>query len=652
MKLIDAQVTDYKCIDDSNLVSVDQVTCLVGKNESGKTTFLEALAKLNPIEGKGTFIDLDYPRKRMRDYRAKKAAGEKVLAVRATFEMTKDEIEEINEEFGEGVFTKPTFTVSKYYEDDTLYYTVPVDEKKALKHFLDDQELSADTSKKIASATTAADLNKLLKSLTERSEEEQKLLTALQARYPETAIKAVIKEIKIPKFFYFDDYSIMDGTIGVNNLINKAPASYTEGEKTFAAFLKCAGAQLQDFQNSTNYERLKAELEAASNAITEDIFEYWQQNKNLSVEIDISDVYGSDGLPGDSNKALRVRVKNLKHQVTVPFDDRSKGFVWFFSFMVYFSQLKQNDGEVILLLDEPGLNLHARAQEDFLRVIDERLAPKYQVIYSTHSPFMIPPQHFDRVRTVEDVDTKGTKISSDALKNSRDTVFPIQGALGYDLAQTLFIGKDNLLVEGPSDLIYLQAMSVVAEDKGHTPLDPRWVAVPVGGADKLSTFVTLLGANKLNIAVLRDFATNEKQRVDALVKNGFLKNEKLVLLSEFNGGKDADIEDLFGADFYVELVNQAYEGILKKPIKVSELPAGGRIVKRIEQHINDNSLLGADKRFNHYKPAVYLQREMAALAGKVPKTAIDAFAAVFAKLNGFLPTKKSVASARAVSENA
>jgi len=652
MKLIDAQVTDYKCIDDSNLVAVDQVTCLVGKNESGKTTFLEALAKLNPIEGKGTFIDLDYPRKRMRDYRAKKAAGEKVLAVRATFEMTKDEIEEINEEFGEGVFTKPTFTVSKYYEDDTLYYNVPVDEKKALKHFVDDQELSAETSKKIASATTAADLHKLLKALTERSEEEQKLLSALQARYPETAVKTVIKEIKIPKFFYFDDYSIMDGTIGVNNLINKAPASYTEGEKTFAAFLKCAGAQLQDFQNATNYERLKAELEAASNAITDDIFEYWQQNKNLSVEIDISDVYGSDGLPGDSNKALRVRVKNMKHQVTVPFDDRSKGFVWFFSFMVYFSQLKQNDGEVILLLDEPGLNLHARAQEDFLRVIDERLAPKYQVIYSTHSPFMIPPQHFDRVRTVEDVDTKGTKISSDALKNSRDTVFPIQGALGYDLAQTLFIGKDNLLVEGPSDLIYLQAMSVVAEDKGHTPLDPRWVAVPVGGADKLSTFVTLLGANKLNIAVLRDFATNEKQRVDALVKNGFLKNEKLVLLSEFNGGNDADIEDLFGADFYVELVNQAYEGILKKPMKVSELPAGGRIVKRIEQHINDNALLGADRRFNHYKPAVYLQREMATLAGKIPKTATDAFAAVFARLNGFLPTKKSTSSTRAVSETA
>lgn len=652
MKLIQAHVTDYKCIDDSNPVEIDQVTCLVGKNESGKTTFLEALAKLSPLEGDAVFGELDYPRKRLRDYRAKKAEEEKVQAVSATFELTKQEMQALEAEFGEGILTKNTFTVCKYYEDNTKYYTLPVDEKKALKYFLDSQKLTAEATKKIAAATTVNELHKLLKALTEPTEEDQKLVAALQARYPETVAKALIPKLKIPKFFYFDDYSIMDGTIGVNHLINKAPENYTEGQKTFVSFLKCAGAQLQDFQNPSNYEKLKAELEAASNAITEDIFEYWQQNKSLSVEIDISDVYGADGLPSDSGKALRVRVKNLKHQVTVPFDDRSKGFVWFFSFMVYFSQLKQKDGEVILLLDEPGLNLHARAQEDFLRVIDERLAPKYQVIYSTHSPFMIPPQHFDRVRTVEDVDVKGTKISSDALKNSRDTVFPIQGALGYDLAQTLFIGKDNLLVEGPSDLIYLQAMSVVAEDKGHVPLDPRWVTVPVGGSDKLSTFVTLLGANKLNIAVLRDFASSEKQRVDALVKNGFLKNEKLVLLSEFNGGKDADIEDLFGADFYVELVNQAYEGVLKKPMKVSDLPTGGRIVKRIEQHINDNALLGPDRRFNHYKPAVYLQREMATLAGKIPKTATEAFAAVFARLNGFLPAKKQAATSRAATENA
>lgn len=651
MKLLNAQVTDYKCIDDSNTVEFGQVTCFVGKNESGKTTFLQALAKLNPLEGNGTFGELDYPRKRLRDYRAKKAEEEQVEVVNATFEMTKAELQALEAEFGEGILTKNTFRVCKYYEDKTPYYTLPLDEKKALKHFLSGQTVGTETAKKIEAVATIADLRKLLKGLTEPTPEDQQLLTNLQARYPESVAKAVISKIKIPKFFYFDDYSIMVGTVGVNHMASKSPENYNDGEKTFAAFLKCAGSKIQDFQNPENYEKLKAELEAASNAITDDIFEYWQQNKNLSVEIDISDAYGADHLPGDAGKALRVRIKNLKHQVTVPFDDRSKGFVWFFSFMVYFSQLKQKAGEVILLLDEPGLNLHARAQEDFLRLIEERLAPKYQVVYSTHSPFMIPTQHFDWVRTVEDVDNKGTKISADALKNNRDTVFPIQGALGYDLAQSLFIGKDNLLVEGPSDLIYLQAMGALVEDKGHASLDPRWVMVPVGGADKISLFVTLLGANKLNIAVLRDFANSEKQRIDSLVKNGFLKNEKLVLLSEFNGGKDADIEDLFGVAFYLELVNQAYESALKKPIKLSDLPPGGRIVKRIEQHINDHALLGSDRRFNHYKPAVFLQRELSTLGAKVPKEAIAAFAAVFERLNELLPGRKQSSGVR-VSESA
>ncbi len=64
----------------------------------------------------------------------------------------------------------------------------------------------------------------------------------------------------------------------------------------------------------------------------------------------------------------------------------------------------------------------------------------------------------DRTRTAEDKDDEGTVISADILRNDRDTVFPLQAALGYDLAQTLFLGPECLLVEGPSDLIYLQVL--------------------------------------------------------------------------------------------------------------------------------------------------------------------------------------------------
>ena len=116
---------------------------------------------------------------------------------------------------------------------------------------------------------------------------------------------------------------------------------------------------------------------------------------------------------------------------------------------------------MVLLLDEPGLSLHGRAQADLLRFFEEKLAPHHQIVYSTHSPFMVPASAFDRVRIVEDkVEVRGqrriplgTKVREDVLELDPDTLFPLQGALGYEITQSLFVGKHTLLVEGPSDIL-------------------------------------------------------------------------------------------------------------------------------------------------------------------------------------------------------
>ena len=76
--------------------------------------------------------------------------------------------------------------------------------------------------------------------------------------------------------------------------------------------------------------------------------------------------------------------------MSVPFSERSAGFIWFFSFLVKFAQVRKGGGSLILLLDEPGLTLHGKAQADLLRYFGEKLAPKHQVIFTTHSPFMVP----------------------------------------------------------------------------------------------------------------------------------------------------------------------------------------------------------------------------------------------------------------------
>ena len=213
------------------------------------------------------------------------------------------------------------------------------------------------------------------------------------------------------------------------------------------------------------------------------------------------------------------------------------------------------------------MSLHAKAQSDLLRYIEERLAPDHQVIYTTHSPFMVPAHNLTSVRTVEDiviekpggvVEVRGTKIGDEVLSTDRDTLFPLQSALGYEITQSLFLGKHTLLVEGPSDLLYLKVFSDELKKRGRTPLDPRWVICPMGGAGKVSAFMSLFGANDLDVAVLLDFAHGEKKQIENVRKSNLLKAGRVFTADHYAGQAEADTEDLMGGALYVELVNKTY----------------------------------------------------------------------------------------------
>lgn len=109
------------------------------------------------------------------------------------------------------------------------------------------------------------------------------------------------------------------------------------------------------------------------------MFEYWTTNKNLDIEFNVEHV---------NERILNIRVRNRNYRVSLPLGNRSKGFLWFFSFLIWFSKIQgDKNKKYILLLDEPGLSLHASAQDDLLRFIDEKLSVDYQINHS--SPKMI-----------------------------------------------------------------------------------------------------------------------------------------------------------------------------------------------------------------------------------------------------------------------
>ena len=641
MRFVRARVTNYKSVDDSGWVAVDGVTCLVGKNESGKTAFLQALKRVNPVAGAEADFDLkDYPRKGYVQYKRSHKEAPAVV-VRAEFELSEQEVRDIEAEFGSGVLKSRTVTALRGYAN-VRSWEVEVDEEAMVRHWLAGAGLPAQIEEHVRNAKTRQQLVSMLEGLDFKPPSVLAFLADTSIRFKTDVGQQIIDdylEKALPRFVYFDEYSTMRGRISIQDLRRRRDGigQLDDADRTFLSLLSLVSCDLEDLESETGYEYMKAELESASIGISDEIFKFWNQNRELRVEFDLSSADPDDSPPLNSGTILHVRIWNNRHRVSVSFDERSRGFVWFFSFLSYFSQLEEEqDRDMILLLDEPGLNLHAMAQNDFLRFIDESLAPKHQVIYTTHSPFMINLDNLPRVRTVEDVDDKGTIITDDALGNDRETVFPLQVALGYQMAHTLFLAPHCLLVNAPSDLIYLQMLGEVAASRNGTRLDPRWVVIPVGGAENLPTFVSLLGESYVSVAVLMDVTPTNKERVEQWSRNGAPRDRNPIKWVEVTRVRDADMEDLFDPTFYLKMVNESYASELPAELTLKAISdSNPRITERIATHFRSEGIAGGV--FDPYRPAAYMLQRHAALIDEIDYPTFERANSLFERINSMLP---------------
>ncbi|MBA7480663.1 hypothetical protein ES707_16125 [subsurface metagenome] len=457
-------------------------------------------------------------------------------------------------------------------------------------------------------------------------------------------VKVALKilEMRLPKFLYFSEYQKMPGQVSITDLREKLSEKRVEvGDRIFLALLDLAGSSISEIDSIKKYEALRAELEAVSSRISDEIFEYWTQNRHLDVEFEFDNARPDDPAPFNSGYVFRTRIRNSRHRVSVSFDERSTGFVWFFSFLVRFSQVRKNFGEnLIILLDEPALNLHAKAQADLLRYIEERLRPYHQVIYTTHSPFMIDPDNILSARTVEDkitnMSVEGTKVGDQVFSTDTDTLFPLQRVLGYEIAQTLFIGRNTLIVEGPSDVLYLKWFSQALQQSGREHLDPRWVVAPCGGVDKMMSFVKLFGANMLNIAALVDYSEGQKNKIRRFRESGIIPGARILSTEMYSDDSEADIEDILGRSAYVDLVNRCYRLTGRDAIPDTKpMGAPDRVIIEVEQHLPK---IARVEDFNHYIPAEYLMehgkefdRDLVGI-----EEALNRFEQLFKDVNGFL----------------
>lgn len=604
-----AVINKYKSYSKEQVVLLENnITTLVGKNESGKTAFLEALAKLNYFTDDEDFkFDevQDYPRNELKKYQK---LGKSVAPITCTFQLDQETIDEIENDLGKGVLTTTEFSVSSQYNGGLSWHYINCDEIEFIDNLQNILKFDDETKARLFELGSIIDIvntnptdNIQLAPIISHLENG---ITNHAYKWKQNILDGYVfkKYIvpRLPRFWYFDEYYELPSRISIEAIRRNTPTGGLTKQQleTAKALFELAAIDVEQLHNSSSFESFIAELEATSNEITDQIFEYWSTNSNLEIEFKI-DVIHQYNQPLE--KILDVRVKNKRHRITLPLKNRSKGFNWFFSFIVWFSKIQdEKNNNFILLLDEPGLNLHASAQADLLRFIED-LSNNYQVVYSTHSPFMVKSDALHRVRTVYDSE-EGSIISDAIQEKDPDTLFPLQAALGYDISQNLFVSKNNLLVEGPSDLNYLTYMSNLLENEGREGLRHDITIVPVGGLDKVASFISLLRGSKLKIACLLDSFTNVKgeQRLEGLIQSKIVKDKNVRFFDEFASGdyEKADIEDLFEKSEYLEMFSEAFPE--HKGISASDLDENKKtILTQLK------AFLGG-KGFNHYKPSLHL----------------------------------------------
>jgi hypothetical protein len=255
---------------------------------------------------------------------------------------------------------------------------------------------------------------------------------------------------------------------------------------------------------------------------------------------------------------------------------------------------------------------------------------------------MVDPKNLLRARTVEDVfeakpgrpplkpEETGTKVGSDVLSTDRDTLFPLQACLGYEITQTLFIGPRSLLVEGPSDLLYLEWFKRRLQSLGRIALDKRWTVVPCGGLDKVGAFLSLFSANLIHVAVLTDLAHGNKKKVRDIRESKLLRQGHVFSADTYAGKPEADIEDIIGDSTYCALVNQCYS----LTSAVQPPPKQMRVVHHVEEHFR--LVVPSAEEFDHYRPAEFMMFQGDGFKPPGLDVALNNFERLFKDLNALL----------------
>jgi predicted ATP-dependent endonuclease of OLD family len=294
----------------------------------------------------------------------------------------------------------------------------------------------------------------------------------------------------------------------------------------------------------------------------------------------------------------------------------------------------------ILLLDEPGVTLHPLAQKDLFTFF-ENLAQNNQILYTTHSPFMVDSNHLERVRSVY-IDTNGKTVTSPDLraserllgKNQSQSIYPAHAALGLTVSDTLLINCNPILVEGESDQVYLSALKSLLVSKNKiTPLK-ELVFIPTGGVKGVKATASIVtGINEVKPFVVLDGDRIGVKMVNELKADFYASSEKqLVNIAVYTSLDNGEIEDLLPVNRFSTIISK----FLPRPEEVNEefedfVQEGEPICNQIENYTKKYNII-LDKGWK-VRLAVIVKREILKGNDKVIAETDPQFAKIISLFN-------------------
>ncbi|MBN2213953.1 MAG: AAA family ATPase [Bacteroidales bacterium] len=365
----------------------------------------------------------------------------------------------------------------------------------------------------------------------------------------------------IPQFDFFEDFSsLLPNKIDLEDLLSANV--HAEGYKAAQNFLLIAGLN-SDFFREKNHRILKQKIENLNSEIAIDFQDYWRQNvgKDNKIRLNFELEHYDYSVPEKSGKPyLEFWIKDKQERLYPK--QRSRGVRWFLSFYLELKATAlQNSQNRVLLIDEPGLSLHARAQEDVLKVFED-LKDAMQIIYCTHSPHLVDVNKLYRILAVQRADENDENSETVILDAkslplaSSDTLSPIYSLMGARLNEQQYIKqKNNLIVQDTIVYYYLNVMSKLLDIR----FDVHYI--PATGTEGIRILANVLTGWKLDFSILLFGNGENREFAETIKKQLFIGKEaeadkRINILETY-----AMIEDLFSTIDFKRFILQKRVGI-------------------------------------------------------------------------------------------